>query len=172
MNGLDAPEKPVRASVTPNRSRSLPAAGSMAMMGQKNKRSQAAYPRRYPGNSAENQGSCSEHHGSGRSETAVVPTPKRAFQRETGLGRHGLQRVDFATWVEKEIGWKVQTIKGPRKWIRVREGEEPPPLPPEPAGFTILPRCWVVERSFAWMGKYRRLSKAYERSLHHSESMV
>ena len=62
------------------------------MMGQKNKRSPAAYPRRYPGTSAENQGSCSEHHGSGRSETAVVPTPKRAFQRETGLDRHGLQR--------------------------------------------------------------------------------
>jgi len=84
----------------------------------------------------------------------------------------GYSGVDFATWVEKEIGWKVQTIKGPRKWIRVREGEEPPPLPPEPAGFTILPRRWVVERSFAWMGKYRRLSKDYEGSLHHSESMV
>ena len=61
------------------------------MMGQKNKRSQAAYPRRYLGTSAENQGSRSEHHGSGRSETAVAPTPKRAFQGETGLDRHGLQ---------------------------------------------------------------------------------
>ena len=60
------------------------------MMGQKNKRSQAAYPRRYPETSAENQCSCSEYHGSGRSETAVVPAPKRAFQRETGLDRHGL----------------------------------------------------------------------------------
>ena len=84
----------------------------------------------------------------------------------------GYSGVDFATWVEKEIGWKVQTIKGSRKWIRVREGEELPPLPPEPAGFKILPRRWVVERSFAWMGKYRRLSKDYEGSLHHSESMV
>ena len=51
----------------------------------------------------------------------------------------GYSGVDFATWVEKEIGWKVQTIKGPRKWIRVREGEEPPPLPPEPAGFKSSP---------------------------------
>ena len=76
MNGLDAPEKPVRASLTRNRSRSPTAVGSMAMMGQKNKRSQAAYPRRYLGTSAENQGSRSEHHGSGRSETAVVPTQK------------------------------------------------------------------------------------------------
>ena len=57
----------------------------------KNKRSPAAYPRRYPGTSTENQGSRGEHHGSGRSETAVAPTPKRAFQRETGLDRHVLQ---------------------------------------------------------------------------------
>ncbi|MEY3044139.1 MAG: transposase [Pseudomonadota bacterium] len=84
----------------------------------------------------------------------------------------GYSGADFANWVQEETGWKVQTIQRPRKWIRVREGEEPPPRPPEPAGFTILPRRWVVERSFAWMGKYRRLSKDYEGSLHHSESMA
>ena len=49
----------------------------------------------------------------------------------------------------KITDWKVQTIQRPRKWIRVREGEESPPRPLEPAGFKILPKCWVVERSFA-----------------------
>jgi len=29
-------------------------------------------------------------------------------------------------------------------------------------GFKVLPRRWVVERSFAWLGGYRRLSKHYE----------
>ena len=29
-------------------------------------------------------------------------------------------------------------------------------------GFKLLPRRWVVERSFAWLGGYRRLSKHYE----------
>ena len=32
--------------------------------------------------------------------------------------------------------------------------------PPErPAGFQVLPRRWVVERTFAWLGRHRRLSK-------------
>ena len=84
----------------------------------------------------------------------------------------GYSGANFANWVQEETGWKEQTLQRPRKWIRVREGEEPPPRPPETAGFKILPRRWVVERSFAWMGKYRRLSKDYEGSLHHSESMA
>jgi putative transposase len=43
--------------------------------------------------------------------------------------------------------------------------------PPERTGFAVLPRRWVVERTFAWMGNYRRLSKDYEESTHASEGM-
>ena len=35
-------------------------------------------------------------------------------------------------------------------------------------GFTVLYRRWVVERSFAWMGRCRRLAKDYERTLESS----
>ena len=34
---------------------------------------------------------------------------------------------------------------------------------PEKRGFVLLPRRWVVERSFAWLTRFRRLAKDYER---------
>ena len=84
----------------------------------------------------------------------------------------GYSGPEFANWVHTETGAVVEIVKRPRRRFRVKEGEEPPQLPPEPAGFKILPRRWVVERSFAWLGKYRRLSKDYEASIQHSESMI
>ncbi len=39
-------------------------------------------------------------------------------------------------------------------------------------GFVVLPRRWVVERTFAWLNHHRRLSKDYERLVSTSEAMV
>lgn len=38
--------------------------------------------------------------------------------------------------------------------------------------FTVLPRRWVVERSFAWLGRYRRMSKDYEYLTTTSEALI
>lgn len=38
--------------------------------------------------------------------------------------------------------------------------------------FKVLPRRWVVERTFGWFGRYRRLSRDYERQAHTGETMV
>ncbi len=40
------------------------------------------------------------------------------------------------------------------------------------SGFKVLPRRWVVERTFAWLGRYRRLSKDYEYYPETSETMI
>jgi len=39
-------------------------------------------------------------------------------------------------------------------------------------GFAVLPRRWVVERTFAWLGRYRRMSKDYEELPQRSECMI
>jgi transposase len=36
-------------------------------------------------------------------------------------------------------------------------------LPAAKLGFVLLPRRWVVERSFAWLARFRRLARDYER---------
>ena len=39
-------------------------------------------------------------------------------------------------------------------------------------GFEVLPKRWGVERTFGWLGRYRRHSKDYERTPESSESMI
>ncbi len=39
-------------------------------------------------------------------------------------------------------------------------------------GFVVLPRRWVVERSFAWLTRYRRLVRVYERDPAHHEALI
>jgi len=39
-------------------------------------------------------------------------------------------------------------------------------------GFEVLPKRWIVERTFAWFNRYRRLSKDYETLPESSESMI
>lgn len=59
-------------------------------------------------------------------------------------------------WVFELAGWLWEVVTRP-------QGS---------SGFTILPRRWVVERTFAWLGRYRRLSKDYERLPATSEALI
>jgi putative transposase len=59
-------------------------------------------------------------------------------------------------WVHSRCGWILQTVLRP---VGVQ-------------GFVVLPRRWVVERTFGWLGRYRRLSKDYERLTLTSETMI
>jgi len=44
--------------------------------------------------------------------------------------------------------------------------------PQDAKGFILLPRRWVVERTFGWFGRYKRLSKDYEYLTQTSEAMI
>jgi putative transposase len=44
--------------------------------------------------------------------------------------------------------------------------------PPGSEGYVQLPRRWMVERTFAWLGRYRRHSRDYERFSESSEAMI
>ena len=55
-------------------------------------------------------------------------------------------RGPFARWVQDRWGWTIEVV----------------PRDPAVVGFTVQPRRWVVERTFAWLGRCRRLSKDYE----------
>lgn len=66
------------------------------------------------------------------------------------------------TWVKEVLGVRLEVVK--HWWTGVRgfwlkPGQEAPQVP---AGFHVLPRRWVVERTFAWEGRNRRLAKDYE----------
>jgi putative transposase len=72
------------------------------------------------------------------------------------------------TWVEEQCGWVLEIVQRPQRWGWYPIDVEPLAMP----AFTVLPRRWVVERTIAWIGRYRRLSKDYEYHPESSETMV
>jgi transposase len=83
----------------------------------------------------------------------------------------GYQGEELRKIAEKK-GKELEVVKRPPGRIRIYNAEWNAEWMPVKRGFTILPRRWVVERTFAWMGKYRRMSKDYEYWSHTSESMI
>jgi putative transposase len=81
--------------------------------------------------------------------------PARAFPRlrhfwvDGAYGRHGL------------LAWAARATRFGLEVVKKLAG-----------GWAVLPRRWVVERTFAWLGRARRLSKDYECLPRHSESMA
>jgi putative transposase len=61
-----------------------------------------------------------------------------------------------AEWVRAVRGGTVAVVKRPQRWVWLPEGAAPPPMP---TGFPVRKRRGVGERTFAWLGRSRRLSK-------------
>lgn len=66
------------------------------------------------------------------------------------------QKEWLIDWAREECGWESCVVK--------RTDKE--------KGFKVIPKRWVVERTFGWLGRYRRLSKDYERWPETSEAMI
>ena len=62
----------------------------------------------------------------------------------------------IVAWVKHHYGWRLE--------ITYR--------PPNAKGFVVISRRWVVERTFGWFGRYRRLSRDFEHQVRSSEAMV
>ena len=66
-------------------------------------------------------------------------------------GRGGLPM-----WVEQTFGWILQTVLKP---VGIKS-------------FVVLPKRWIVERTFAWLNRYRRHSKDYEKTTASAEAFT
>jgi putative transposase len=77
----------------------------------------------------------------------------------------------LADWLGEQLGWSLEITRhwwtGARVWVAAGQ-----PPPERPAGFQVLKRRWVVERTFAWLGRNRRLSKDYERLCETTETWI
>lgn len=91
---------------------------------------------------------------------------KRLIGKLKTATRTGLQKIwadgsylgePFLTWLTTEL----QNIQ-----LEIAK------TPPSQKGFVPVPVRWVVERTFAWLGRYRRLSKDYEHCTKSSEGMI
>jgi len=79
----------------------------------------------------------------------------RCVLERMGRRFHRLRRRAFVIWARQQYGRLVEIVKRS-----------------DMHRFVILPKRWIVERTFAWLGKYRRLSKDYETLPASSEMMI
>lgn len=94
-----------------------------------------------------------DYHGAKRVLNKVTETVD-SLQRIWADGIY--EKGGLVEWVQETLAIALEVVKRPK----------------DQKGFVVLPRRWVVERTLAWLGKYRRLSKDYERCTQSSEGMV
>jgi putative transposase len=97
---------------------------------------------------------------------------RRLLEDGKELARMGLVWADgaytgeFREWLRRRLGWRLEVPHHPDRQLWRYGLEE------KPRGFQVLPRRWVVERTFAWLGLSRRFSKDYERLPETAETMI
>jgi transposase len=81
----------------------------------------------------------------------------------------------FIGWLKVYLGWQMLTIKAltvPKRGLLVFEGEKVDWEKLFPKGFRPQPRRWVVERTFSWITRWRRLCRDHEGLPSSSEALI
>jgi putative transposase len=87
---------------------------------------------------------------------SVLEKVKAKFSRLQLIWADGGYAGKLIDWVKEKCGWVLEIVK--------RNDDV--------KGFQVLPHRWIVERTFGWLGRYRRLSKDYEGLPKTSEAMI
>jgi putative transposase len=86
----------------------------------------------------------------------VLEQAKMKFPRLSLVWADGAYGGKLIEWVKTVCSWVLEIVK----------------RTDDVKGFKVLPRRWVVERTFGWLNRYRRLAKDYERTPSSSETMI
>lgn len=90
----------------------------------------------------------------------------------------GYQGYNFCQQLKDTFQKKIEIVKRPKKyfWVPSEVSDVDEYLKSlgylSSKGFQVQPKRWIVERTFAWLGKYRRLSKDYEYNVIFSEGLI
>jgi putative transposase len=95
----------------------------------------------------------------------------RAFPRLRHLWADQGYAGALRTWTREQTGIELEVVY---PWWRHLQRSMPETLEAMgfAGGFHVLPRRWVVERTFAWLGRYRRLCRDYERLAATTEALI
>ena len=102
---------------------------------------------------------------------ALLQGVKAVFPHLKHLWTDAGYKSGFSAWVEQTLGWTVDMVQHPlpAKGVLAQLQSQ---VQKVKHSFQVLARRWVVERTFAWLGKYRRLSKDYEYLPETSETLI
>jgi transposase len=119
-----------------------------------NERPQAPHPSGHP-QAADRMQSGSSRHLRPKGGCPVARGLRPLFPNiRTVIADAGHQSAELARHLLCQDGWKLQIVKRRQR------------------AFKITGLAWIVERSFAWLGRNRRLSKDYEYCVQSSETLI
>src|SRR6266699_2516205 len=115
------------------------------------------------------------HRSDQQGAKQMLEPVKEAFSRMKLLWGDSHYAGTFIQWLQEHLGWTMQPVRAltvPKRGVLVPEGEEVDWDKLFPKGFRPQPRRWVVERTFAWIIRWRRLCRDHEGLPSSSEALI